>query len=248
MIGTDFVNLVREYTNTDVNTLPLSTIVLLGNTALIDLADEIVKKDENYFGVPAFANLRSSLEADYVGDAIVNRREYPLDVGTVKFLSVAAKFDGVNYVPIQEDSSLSKYIGYPEDFIISKFANVEGMVKYCKFRNSLWIFSGPITAVTSGLKMLFMIYPAPLTTERLGSSTDLSTDLSATSFSLPLTLHELWARKVSITWKETRNEPIALTPYEQQFNDDLKNKMEIITNPNLDRVIVGKLPSDRHLQ
>lgn len=243
MVGKELSDLVHEYTGTDEVVLTPAEIVLIGNTVLSKLSGALRRKNEDKFTLPAFTDLKLSTGID------VNRREYPLDATAKQFSSCAAMFNGSNWVSLTEDARLKDLIGYSEDYITSHFSNDEGSAKFCLVRDSIWIFSGSITAVTSGLKIMMTLSAAKLTTTILADeSADLSVDPSTTTFGLPEALHELWARAISIRWKLTRDKPIALTPFEKDYAVDLKVELGNLTNPNLSRVVNGVLPNDRALQ
>lgn len=249
MNGKELNDLITIYTGADDVIFTPAERVSIGNTVLVKLSGAVRRRNEDKFTLPAFANLKSSDEADYDSDTVVSRREHPLDVTTKQFSSAAAMFDGENWVKLIEDASLKDYIGYPEEWIVSHFTNDENEAKFCKVRDSIWIFSGPITAVTGGLKIMMTLQAAKISINTLtDESADLSVDPSDTTFGLPEELHELWARAISIRWKLTRDKPIALTPLEQNYGADLKVELENLTNPNLSRSINGVLPDDRRLQ
>lgn len=243
MNGKELSDLVHEYTGTDSVVLTPAEIVMLGNTVLTKLSGAVRRKNEDKFTLPAFTDLKLSSGSD------VNRREYPLDVSAKQISSAAAMFNGTDWVKLTEDASLKDLIGYDEDYITSHFSNDEDSAKFCLVRDSIWIFSGSIVAVTSGLKIMMTTAAAKLTTTILADeSVDLSVDPSTTTFGMPEALHELWARAISIRWKLTRDKPIALTPFEKEYATDLKVELGNLTNPNLSRVVNGRLPDDRSLQ
>jgi len=239
MTGANFASLVRFYTRTNSTTFTDANLVLIANTVKDDFAKEITKADEDIFGVSATRDLIASTTS----------REYDLPSDLMKIKRVEAMFDGTNWVKLFEKdlTDFRRAIGN-ETAITSQFSNKEGEAFYELFRKSLWLYSGTIAAVTSGLKLWYIMYPEDLTTDDLSGSVDLSTDPDTTSAQIPRELHELWARRISITWKSTRDKPIPLTETERLFGDDFKSAMEAITNPNLDRSIEGKIPDDSHLQ
>lgn len=238
MTGANLSLLVREYTRTNSTTLPDSKIVLLGNVVKDDFAKEIMKADEDIFGVPATRSLVASATS----------REYSLPDDLLKMIRVEALFDGTNWVHLKELNLVQYKRTTDEATIISKFSNSYGNAFYDIFRKALWIYSSTITAVTDGLKLYYIAYPADIAVGDLAGSTDLSLDPTATTSQLPRQFHELWARKISIMWKSAREKPIPLTERELAFNIDFTKAIEAITNPNQDRENLAELPDDTKYQ
>lgn len=238
MIGTNFASLVREYTRTNSTTMPDSKIVLLGNVVKDDFAKEIMKADEDIFGVPATRDLIASSTS----------REYSLPEDNLKIIRVEAKLDGTKFIKLGELNLAQYERTTDEATIINTFANEKGKCFYDIFRRALWIYSGTIADVADGLKLYYIAYPSDITTGDLSGNTDLSIDPTSTTSQLPRQFHELWARKISIMWKSNREKPIPLTERELVFNDDFTKAMESIINPNQDRENVGTLPDDTKYQ
>lgn len=242
MTGTTLASLIRYYTRTNSTTFSNADIVLIANTVKDDFAKEIIKADENFFGSIVFRNLVASDESD------ITKREYSLPENILKIKKVEAQLDGTNWIPLNE-LNLNVYKRCTnESEILNQFSNANGEAFYDIFRKSLWIYSGEITATTNGLKLWQIIYPADITTDTLTGSDDLSVDPTTTSAGMPRQFHELWARKVSIIWKSTREKPLPLTEQEQNFEKDFKKAMSSIRNPNLDRENSAPLPDDTNLQ
>lgn len=248
MIGTNFADLIREYTRTNSTTLTDATILLLANVVKDDFAKEIIKADEDLFGVVATRDLVASSTSD------ITKREYSLLEDILKIITVEAQFDGTNWVKLVE-LNLAQY-GRPTDeaTITSLFSNNpfnpphDNGAQYDIFRQSLWLYSGTISAVSGGLKMHCIVYPEDLVTGDLSSTNDLIVASSTTSARIPRQFHELWARKVSILWKSNREKPIPLTQTELSFDRDFTKAMGSITNPNQDRENIAVMPDDSRLQ
>lgn len=242
MTGTSFAVLIRLYTRTNSTTLSDAEIVLMANVVKDDFAKEITKVDENFFGTIAFRNLVASDTTD------MTKREYTLPENILKLKKVEAKINGTDWIQLNEFNLNVFKEPTNEEEILVNFANSEGNAFYHLFRKSLWIYSGAITAVTGGLKLWQIVYPADITADTLAGSTDLSVDPTTTSAGLPRQFHELWVRKMSIMWKSNREKPIPLTQSEQFFDVDFKKAMSSIDNPNLDRELSAVLPDDTALQ
>lgn len=157
-------------------------------------------------------------------------------------MRVEAKFDGTKWVKLRELNLAQYKRTTDEATITSLFGNSEGNAFYDIIRKSLWIYSGTISAVTLGLLLYYIAYPADLVTADLSITTDLSLDPTSTTSALPRQFHELWARKISITWKSNREKPIPLNERELKFDRDFTKAIEAITNPNQDRENIAQLP------
>lgn len=242
MTGSNFASLVREYTRTNSTTLTDALIVLFGNTVKDDFAKEIIKADEDLFGFYALRNLIASTTT-------ITSREYNLPDYLLRLKRVEAALDGTNFIPLYEFDLNRHKKPTDEDAIQRYFANEDGKAFYEIFRRSLWIYSGAITAGTNTMKLWGIMYPADITAGTLADATnDLSKDPTTTSVQLPRQFHELWARKVSIIWKSTREKPIPLSERELKFDVDFASAIDSITNSNLDRNNVASTPDDSHLQ
>lgn len=244
MTGTNLAALVREYTRTNSTTLPDGTIVLLANTVKDDFAPEIMKADEDLFGVIATRDLIASTTS----------REYTLPEDNMRVIRVEARFDGTNWVKLYELNLALYERTTDENTITSIFDNSEvssdnpNGAQYDIFRKSLWIYSGTIDDVSEGLKLYHIAYPADIVAANLSSDSDLSLDPSSTTSQLPRQFHELWARKISILWKSNRQKPIPLNEQELNFESDFKKKVSSIENANQDRENLAQLPNDAIFQ
>ncbi len=236
MTGTEFAQLVREYTRTNSTTLTDATIVLLANVIKDDFAKEIVKADEDFFGVPSTRDLVASSLTDPTA------REYTLPEDYLKIKKVEARLDGSNWIQLKEFDITQYDRTTNESEILTQFANEEGRAFYDIFRKSLWLYSGTIVANSDGLKLWYIAYPANIATADLSGSQDLSLDPTSTTAGMPRQFHELWARKLSITWKSNREKPIPLSERELIFGSDFKSALSSIRNPNLDRSEEARVP------
>lgn len=245
MNGTNFASLVRKYTATDSVTLTDAEIVLLANTTKENFATEIIQRDESYFGVPEYANLKVTDSSD------ITSREYPLPIEEIKLERVEAKLNGASNRSIKlEELNLNQYSrSTNEAEILENFANEEGQAFFDLYRGSLWLYTGAIESeITAGLTIWHDQFPEDITTTELSLTTDLSISTAETGSRLPRTFHELWARACSIMWKSMQPKPIALSPLEIRFDIDFESKLSAIDNPNRDREMTAQLPDDSHLQ
>lgn len=236
MTGVNFAALIRNYTHTNSTTFPDSEMVLLANTVKDDFAPAIKKANEDFFGVIATRNLVASSSSD------MTKREYTLPEDTLGIKYLEAKFDGTNWVVLSK-FDLNKYRRPTDEAtIIGQFANEKDRAFYDIFRRSIWIYSGTISAVTSGLKLHHIAYPADIEAGDLADIVDLSTDPSATTSQLPRQFHELWARKVSILWKSGRQQPVPLNERELKFEDDFKDKIAEVRKADEDEEVTSSTP------
>lgn len=237
MTGEEFLAYVHWITRTNSATFPTSEIILSGNVQLETISRAIMGGEEDTLVLPMTTNLISGLrEYPFVSD-ILSRVKY-----------VEAKFDGTNWVKMDE-FDLNQY-GRPtsETDILSRFTNEVGSAKFDIGRKSITIYSGAIDDVSAGLKVWCNTYPAKLDASRLAdATTDLSVDPTTTTHGFPRELHELWSRAISIDYKSSREKPIPLTEKEQQYDVDLAKAIWDLKHGNMDRVVVGELPpaSDR---
>ena len=110
------------------------------------------------------------------------------------------------------------------------------------------IFGGEITIysdsaiidVTEGLILWSIIYPADLTS--LTGTSDMSENPTLTSFGMPTELHFVWATKVIIEYKQSKEKPIPLTERELNVNNDLTLAINSLKGLNLDRSVVATMP------
>ncbi len=238
MIGTAFATLIREYTQTDSVTLTDALLVILANVAKDDLASRIGRAKQDTFVIPATADL------------VLNQREYGLPSDILNQLNkVEVKFsDSADYIRLNElDLNVYKKTDQ-ESIITSQFSNDEGNCFYDMRRSSIFLYSGAIVAVDEGLKIFFNAHPEDISSGDLAAVTDIAEPSVATGVRLPRIFHELWARKISINWKSSRQRPVPLNDRELKYEADLEEKITDFSVGNTDRSLTAKLPNDAHLQ
>lgn len=236
MTGKGFAALIRKYTRTNSTTLTDSDIVVYANAVKDDIADEIMAADEHYFEVPSYIDLEAG------------KREYPLPDDNLSIARVEAKLDGTNFIKLKHFEAGQYSRTTDESTLIGNFENVAGRAFYDIVRRSIFIYSGTISTVASGLKLVNSIYPQDITESTLKLTTDMSIDPSPTQFALPRALHELWARRISIKYKSNREKPLPLTESELLYDKDLRRKISLLTNQDKDIELLASLPDDSHLQ
>ena len=236
MTGTEYTNYIRFLTKTNSATFLDTDLVLLTNTVKDDLSTMIVEIDEDYFGTP------------FTRALIADVREYPLpdtlitDIKHVELKNdadpAATKFRKMFTFDLEQYDRTND-----EQTIRNTFANVEPM--YDIFRNSLWLYTGdPIVSVLGGLKMWGPEWPKKLAIGDLTGTTDLSIAPSLTEHGFPREFHELWSRKVGITWKESQpGGQKLLTPFDLRWEVDMKEKLNEVKPRSKNEEFIGRLQS-----
>lgn len=252
MIGTEFVSLIRLYTNANSVTLTNANIVLLAQ-AVKDyvLAPKVSGTKEGKFEVPAYRDLPAY-------SSVSPTREFGLPDDILDAL-VKVEIDFIgdgSYIKVGEISQVQIPESETESNIVNRFSTLEvgsgdvSPAKYDKRRDSIFLYCGAwvTSLVPNGIKIFYNAFPQAITTNDLSGSTDLSIPATTTSVTLPRIFHELWARGVSKMWKETRDKPLPLSQLEQVFDRDLADKVSEYRNSNDDLSLTADLPNDRRLQ
>jgi len=235
---------VRDQTRTNSITLPDALILRYMKIRQDEIAQDILKVDEDILLIPQKANLVASS---------ITAREYPVPQDILSRIKrVEAQLNGTDWIPLTEIDITQ--IGKPistETNITDIFNNSQmskGNPNGARFdilRKSIFIYSGTITATTDGLKIYCNTWPAAITD--LTATADMSQDPSTTTHGIPRAMHEIWARGVIISYKESREKPIPLSETELNYKTDKQNAIETLKQGNLDREVIGELPpaSDR---
>ena len=201
-----------------------------------ELARAILKADEDILLIPQTDSL------------VADQREYSFPTDMLSRVKrVSAKLNGTDWVPLVEiDPTEIEVPIVTEANITAAFNSMQYEAgnrmgaRYDIRRKAMYIYSGTITTVASGLSVLINIYPAAITD--LTSSTDMSIDPSTTTHGIPRAVHEIWARGVIIDYKESREKPIPLNERELNYDVDKMEQIETLRHGNLDRETVGQLP------
>lgn len=232
MTPVQFAAYVRLKTRTNSNTFPDADIITLMAVRQDEIAQAILKTDEDIFLIPETRDLVSS----------ATQRDYSFPSNILSRIKrVEAKLDGTNWIKLTETdiTKLDIPISTEAD-ITNVFSNEEGNAFYDIVRKSLYILSGSISAVTGGLKLWCNTYPASITS--LADTTDMSVDPSTTTHGMPRELHKIWATGVIIDYKESREKPIPLAEREKNYEYDLQKAIETLKHGNLDREVLGDVP------
>lgn len=226
----DFAKLIRFYTHTDTVTFTDDDILLLSNVFKDEIAKEITKTNEGYFGTYAYRNLEAGV------------REYPLPADLLSSIKrVEAKLDGTTWKPLEEMDLSLVDMATDETSITTYFAG--NNAKYCLFRGSLFIYSdSAIIDVTDGIKLWCILYPTAI--PNLTDDRDLSVPKNTSSIGFPSQFHELLARRVAIAYKNSQDVPLALSEHEQNYANDLHDALVSIRHANFDRAIAATEKKD----
>ena len=224
----EYAALIRKRTRTNETTLPNADIIVYTNPHLSVLAQKIADANEDVFGMPM------------TRDLIAGQREYGLPSTVVKIKRLEAKIDGTNSKVYDEIDLLDFDSATDESDIISEFAN---QYRFLMFRDSLWLMTGTaITAVTSGLKLWAIVFPAQYAVGDLADTTDMGEPRSTTENGLPRQFHNALVNEVVIDIKENQDNPIPLTQGEQNHKENLKEALNALRGMNLDRQTIPTMP------
>jgi len=238
LTGTQLAAKIRKYTGTNSTTYTDAVMLPDVNDVKNDLASAITQRNEQLFVIPA---------TDALVASSVTAREYSLPDDLLNhILTVEAALDtnqSTVFVPVLPypgglQRAYRNLNGLTEAKIVNLFTNQQPY--YYLTRRGIYILSGTISALSGGLKIRYRLYPADLA--NVTGSTGLHIDPTTSSFGMPLQFHELWARKVSITWKNSRTKPIPLSPLEINYPNDLKDALDAISDDDRSKEEIGSLP------
>ncbi|MBM3283175.1 hypothetical protein FJY90_02880 [Candidatus Gottesmanbacteria bacterium] len=177
----------------------------------------------------------------YTENLVADQRQYPLQSDIIAGVyRVEAKLDGTNWLKLNPMTLQQHDKPTNETNITYYFANLEGECFYEIIHNSLYIYSGTITAVTSGLKTWYAKHS--LVISDLTSTTDMAVNPNNTTHGIPTALHEILARGVIIDYKESREKPIPLSERELKYEFDLKKALAALRLGDYDEEVIGQLP------
>lgn len=245
MTEVEFATYIRKKSKTSSTTFTDAEIMSFANSILEELAGEIIKANEDYFGI----EVRRNLEA--------NKRNYRFpaeQLNQMKYLQ--AKLDGTEWTvnPLVEYDITQIKINTDNDSIKNYFntARLDDTRDaysnrrdpgYFLFGDEIIILNGEdIPAVVEGLKLWTIVYPAKLTS--LNGTDDMSEPPSSITFGMPRSFHRVWATRVIIEYKESQEKPIPLSETEKNVKNILKDAIKSIKDQNLSRSILGNIPTD----
>ena len=239
MTPTQAATLIRYKTRTNSTTFTDANILALWNDRVDEIAQAILKTDEDILLVPQTEDLVASS---------ITAREYalPSDI-LARIKRVEAKLDGTTWIPLVEiDVTQIGVTISTESDITNVFNNSKlnkdnpNGARFDMLRKAIYIYSGTITATIGGLKVWCDTWLAHLAS--MVSDTDMSVDPSTTTHGVPRALHKILVTGVVIDYKTSREKPIPLTEREIAYEIDLRKAIETLRHGNLNREVFGDLP------
>lgn len=229
MNAVTFAAYIRKHTKTNASTYTDAEIIVDANVIKDELAKEIIKVNEDYFGMTLTRNLEAGKRNYGFPADILNQMKY-----------VEAKINGTDWQPLTE-TDLGTYKGATDENSIT--ANFAGKYMFDIFGGELFILCGEtMIDVTDGLKLRSMQWPEDITS--LAGSSDLSVASLPTTVAMPRAIHEIWARKVIIAYKESKEKPMPLSEKEMVVDKDLALALNSLRGGNLSRSGEASTPRD----
>lgn len=233
MTGVELAALIRYKTGTNSTTFTDADMLPLVNTFKNEIASLIAERNQMFFAIPATDDLVGDQRLYVIPDNQLNN----LVKLEVKFASGDAR---------QPAYAIKDYdLSETESEIVKNFSNAQGDFAYTIRGKMIFLLSGTIVAVTGGLRIWYIQYPADLAD--LAGSTDLSVDPSTITSGFPRQFHELLARRISIEYKGSRPKPIRLNAFERNYENDLLKQLNAIAHTDLGLEIIGELPPSKDL-
>jgi hypothetical protein len=225
MTPAQFATYIRLKTKTNATTFPDADIIAYANIIKDDIAKEVTKANEDYFGMKLYRNLEAGKRGYSFPSDVLNQIKYlqaKLD-GTKQV--VLSQFDVNSYKrPTDESDILLNWSGKDPEFDI--------------FGNSLYIYSdNAIIDVINGLELWAIIYPEDI--KALTGTNDMSVPSSNITFGMPRQLHYVWATKVIIEYKNSKEKPIPLTEREANVEADQTLAINALKGLDLNRSIIA---------
>lgn len=152
MTPAELASLVRLKTRTNSNTFSDTDILALLKIRTKEIARRLLDADEDLFLIPNFEDL------------VADKRQYhflPNILSRIK--RVEAKLDASDFIKLHEFNIAHYDKPTDETNITNNFSNEEGNAFFHLLHRSIYIYSGTITDVTNGLKLLLNTYPVVIT-------------------------------------------------------------------------------------
>lgn len=238
MTGTQLTAEVRRQVSGSSTSYSDAVLLPIVNFVKDQIASRITKKNENYFILPITFNLVTS---------DINAREYSLPTDILNNIdSLELAFDGTRS-PLQYTTARkitrkqaeNATDGLTEANIVNAFTNTDPC--YIQYRNSIYILSGTITAVTAGAKLKYRAFPADLA--NLTGNAGLEIDPSNTTFGIPRVLHQAWARGVAIEVKQGKLKPVPLNELDKEWEKEVDMRIDELFDEDLSEETTGDLPA-----
>ena len=229
MTGSELNTLINYKTKqNDADFTPADKLPLV-NLYIAEIASKIAEKNQMFFAVPS------------TEDLVADQREYAFPDDLLNnLIKVEIKFaSGDSRQPARAIKEY--YRSETESEITNNFSNSKGEFCYYVKRRAMTILSGTITAVTKGIRIWSIQYPAKLA--NLTGSTDLNVDPSTTTAGFPRLFHELLARKISMEYKGRNS--LKFNKPENEYKNDLDEALNEIAHLDHNLEIVGnELPQN----
>ena len=247
----NYTSLVRDLTGTDSTSFPNAKMLLYTNIAKDDIAEEVVQINDDWFDIEQIANL------------VASQREYPFPddlLRSVKMVEITldgtvwkrlTEFDITSYSITQTDpvkpynsrdiDSARARATTDETTITEQFSDNTPM--YDNDGNSIVLYTeSTIPAVTGGLKLRAMVYPADYEEADLSTAVDMSVRPSTVSTSMPRPSHLPMAIRTSILFKMANNMPI--DELDATYEVELAKMKKKLRKKILDKTVQPRVPRD----
>jgi hypothetical protein len=230
MTPANFAFYIRKKTKTNSTTFPDADILAFANIIKDDIAKEVTKANEDYFGMKFLRNLEAGKRG----------YSFPSDVlNQIKYLQ--AKLDGITQLVLEQFDVNSYKRPTNESEILLNWSGRKP--EFDVYGSSLYIYSdAAIIDVEDGLELWAIVYPQDLA--NLTDTNDMSVPYNNTSFGMPRQLHYVWATKVIIEYKNSKEKPIPLTEKEANVEADQTLAINALKGLDLNRSIVATVSDD----
>lgn len=228
MTFANFAAYIRLKTKTNSTTLSDADLIVLANVVKDDIAKEVLKANEDIFGMMYKRDLIAGQRGYQLPSDILSQMKYLQSMVDGINLKVTKQFDVNSYNrPTDEADILQNWCGKDQQFDL--------------FGGSIYIYSGTsIINVTDGLQLWAIMYPADITDLTL--TTDMSVAPSTISFGMPRQLHYAWATMVIVEYKNSKEKPIPLTEKEANVATDLALAINSLKGGDMNRSIIAVVP------
>ena len=227
MTGTQLAALIRKKTQTNTTSYLEADLLVDVNIMKDEIAGKIAAAKEEAFNVTT------------TDDLVLNQRLYPYETDVMnQLVRLELKFSAAGDYVLATPIKLNRVrIPMQESLIIAYYDNQKP--RYFIRGKHIYILSGAIIGVTDGIRWVYRAFPADLA--NLTGVADLSIDTSDVSLGFPREFHELWARRVSIEYKNSNG--LSLSSKELEYEKDLQIAIDNFDVPVADEQIIADLPS-----
>jgi len=228
MTGTQLAALIHRKTKTTTTTYTAADMLVDVNLMKDEIVLKVQQRRPEIFNIIGLQNLVASSTS----------REYTIPVAALNvIIDLELMFStGGDYVIATPLARKHYKDSLQESKIVNSFDNIHP--RYFIRRKKVYILSGTISAVDDGFRLVYDLLPADLA--NLTGVTDLALN-AVDANGIPKELHELWARRVSIEYKDVNH--IRLGKKELDYETDLDKALDDLSTSNLDETIIGALPS-----